>query len=258
MAVSEKNIETLWAEYFLTGDSELKKNLLMKYIWLVKYTLQGMNLPNHSILNSEDFINIGIIGLNESIERFDSEKGVKFETYALTRIKGTILDELRKLDWLSRTARRKAQQLQNAEDEIKNSNYGEVSPEQIMAKLNVSEDEYKEYLKAAAAAKANQYLNETSQAKGSEDEYDILEEIPDDSQINFLEKIENEERIDNISKILSAMTEKKRLVMNLYYYEELNFRDIGVILHLTESRVCQIHTQVLKEIKQKLDDLENA
>ncbi len=252
------NIEELWSRYFNERDIKSKKDLMLFYIWLVKYTIQGMNLPNHSIVTTEDFINMGMLGLNEAIERYDTAKGVKFETYAVTRIRGSILDELRKIDWLSRTARKRAQDLQAAEDEIKQKHGGEVTIEQIIKKLKITDDEYQTYLQSAAAAKANQYLNETSQAKLGEHDFDILAEIPDESQVNTLEKIEGEERIANISKILMEMTEKKRLVISLYYYEDLNFKAIGKVLQLTESRVCQIHTQVLKEIKQKLNELENA
>ncbi len=258
MQASEKNIETLWNNYFSNKDSINKKNLMLNYIWLVKYTIQGMNLPNKSLLSNEDFVNIGILGLNESIERFDIEKGVKFETYAVTRIKGTILDELRKLDWLSRTTRKRAQELQNAEEQIKKYNSGEATAEQVIKKLNINVNDYHTYLKAAEAAKANQYLFETTQGMLGENDFDILEEIPDNSIINALDKLEDEERIANISKILSDMAEKKRLVISLYYYEELNFKEIGNILQLTESRVCQIHNQVLKEMRQKLNSFENA
>lgn len=258
MAINEQRNEELWAKYLVNKDIAPKKELMLSYIGLVKYAVQGMHLPNNSILHYEDFINIGMLGLSDAIERFDKEKGVKFETYAMTRIKGVVLDELRKLDWLSRTARKRAQDLMHAEDELRKKQGADVTTEQIMKKLNINESEYQVYLQAAAAAKANQYLNENSQGQLGEDDFDILEEVPDDSLVNTLDKLENEERVNNISKILTEMPEKKRLVIMLYYYEEMNFKAIGNVLNLTESRVCQIHAQVIKEIKDKLNKLENA
>ncbi len=258
MAAIEKDTTKLWEAYFTDSSPENKRNLMFNYIWLVKYVLQAMTLPTNSILTNEDFINIGILGLNESIERFSPDRGVKFESYAIPRIKGIILDELRKLDWLSRTARKKAQELLQISDDLKRETGGEVSSEDIRKKLNVSHEEYQSYLKAAAAAKASLSLIENSQAMLAEDDKDLLEEIPDVNQKNSLEILESEERLENITKFLNKLNERKRLVMTLYYYENLTFKDIGEILTISESRVCQIHTQVISDLRKKLYELENA
>lgn len=258
MAATEKETPKLWEAYFSDRSSETKRNLMFNYIWLVKYVLQAMTLPTNSILTNEDFINIGILGLNETIERFSPERGVKFESYAIPRIKGIILDELRKLDWLSRTARKKAQELLQISDELKRETGGEVSSEDIRKKLNVSHEEYQSYLKAAAAAKASLSLIENSQAMLAADDKDILDEIPDINQKNSLEILESEERINNITKFLNKLNERKRLVITLYYYENLTFKDIGEILTISESRVCQIHTQVISDLRKNLYELENA
>lgn len=258
MAAIEKDTVKLWEIYFSDRSPETKRDLMFRYIWLVKYVLQAMTLPTNSILTNEDFINIGILGLNETIERFSPDRGVKFESYAIPRIKGIILDELRKLDWLSRTARKKAQDLLQATDELKKETGGEVSSEEIRKKLNVSHEEYHSYLKAAAAAKASLSLMENSQAMLAEDDKDLLEEIPDLNQKNSLEILESEERLSNITNFLTKLNERKRLVMTLYYYENLTFKDIGEILTISESRVCQIHTQVITDLRKKLFELENA
>ncbi len=258
MAAIEKDTTKLWEAYFTDSSPENKRNLMFNYIWLVKYVLQAMTLPTNSILTNEDFINIGILGLNESIERFSPDRGVKFESYAIPRIKGIILDELRKLDWLSRTARKKAQELLQISDDLKRETGGEVSSEDIRKKLNVSHEEYQSYLKAAAAAKASLSLIENSQAMLAADDKDLLEEIPDVNQKNSLEILESEERLENITKFLNKLNERKRLVMTLYYYENLTFKDIGEILTISESRVCQIHTQVISDLRKKLYELENA
>lgn len=258
MAAIEKETPKLWEVYFADDSPENKRNLMFNYIWLVKYVLQAMTLPTNSILTNDDFINIGILGLNETIERFSPERGVKFESYAIPRIKGIILDELRKLDWLSRTARKKAQEMLQVTDDLKRETGGEVSSEDIRKKLNVSHEEYQSYLKAAAAAKASLSLIENSQAMLAADDKDLLEEIPDLNQKNSLEILESEERIANITRFLNKLNERKRLVMTLYYYENLTFKDIGEILTISESRVCQIHTQVISDLRKYLYELENA
>lgn len=251
-----QDIQKVWNDFSQSRALDLKQKLILHYIWLVKYVLQSMNFPSHSLLSDSDFLNIGILGLNEAIERFEIDRGVKFESYAIPRIKGTIQDELRRLDWLSRTARRKAHEFLHAGDELRSKEGREVSIEEIRNKLNISEEEYQSYLAAAAAAKASMFLNESSQSLL--DEEDSLEELADDSEESILTKMMNEERIGFINDYLKAAPERKRLVMTLYYYENLNFKEIGQVLEVSESRICQIHTQVINDLRKKLHEFDNA
>lgn len=252
------NIIDVWNDFNKDKSISTKHELLMHYIWLVKYVLQSMNLPSNSILEDQDFLNVGILGLHESIERYDMERGVKFESYAIPRIKGIIQDELRRLDWLSRTARKKAHDFMKASDDLRSERGREVSEEEIRAKLNVTKTEYHSYLQAAAAAKASAYLSESSQAMLNEDDRDYLEEVADPDEINMLSKLENEERINFITDYLKTINERKRLVMTLYYYENLTFKEIGQILKVSESRICQIHTQIVGELRVKLNEFDHA
>lgn len=252
------DINKLWLDYKANHSLQAKHLLINNYLWLVKYVLQHMNLPVNTILENDDFINFGILGLNEALERYDPERGVKFESYAVPRIKGTIQDELRKLDWLSRTARKKAQDYLQATDQLR-SKYGrEATIEEIRLKLNVSETEYFDYLSAVESAKATLYLSETTQAQLDEDDRDYIEDIPDDSQVHLLDIIESEERLNFIVDFLKKLNQRKREVMNLYYYENLTFKEIGELLNISESRVCQIHSQVVGELKGKLKEFDNA
>lgn len=222
-------------------------------MWLVKYVVHQTSLPMNSILNDEDFVNIGMIGLHEAIDRFEYQRGVKFESYAILRIKGIIQDELRKLDWLSRTVRKKAHEFLQAKDSLSSEVGREVSPEEIMHKLNVSPEKYQSYLQAAAAAKSSLSITESSQVyiNDDEEEVDILNEIPDEED-NYLTRVEHTERLDFLTNYLTELNEKKRLVMSLYYYENLTFKEIGSVINVSESRICQIHTQVLKDLRDRL------
>jgi len=258
MAAEEININSLWEEFSRTKSLKVKHQLIMHYIWLVKYVLQLINLPHNSILDEEDFINIGILGLHESIERFELSRGVKFESYAIPRIKGIIQDELRRLDWLSRTARKKAQDFMQAGDILRKSEGREVSSEEIRKKLNVSNDEYKSYLAAAAAAKASKTMTEITQAVMDDDDRSYIEEIADVNQDNIQIVMENEERLSFLINYLQKLAEKKRLVMTLYYYENMTFKEIGIVLNVSESRVCQIHSQVLGDLKLKINEFDRA
>ncbi len=253
--IEEKEIRRFWSKYKGNNDEDVKGKLMLHYIWLVKYALHSMNLPSNSILEDSDFLNIGILGLHEAIEKYDPKRGVKFESYALPRIKGIIKDELRKLDWLSRTARKKAHDYLAAGDEVRNKIGREATNEEIRKKLNVTQSEYYSYLSAAAAAKAYLSLSE-SQIIDDKDK-NIIEDAPDYDN-NTLKTIESEERIAFIQSILKNIGKRKRLVVTLYYYENLTFKEIGKILNVSESRICQIHSQVLRDLKIKLKEYDYA
>lgn len=259
MAEVRINPDELWNE-FINGRRTLDKSkLILHYIWLIKYAVSNMPLPSNTILEDQDFINFGILGLNNAIERFDPNRGVKFESYAIKRIKGIIQDELRKLDWLSRTARKKAQDLLKVTDELKSQKGREATTKEIISKLNITPEKYKSYLQAAAAAKAS-IVNNESNVSQMYDEDDDRSEIEDlaDSDASFFEIIEEEERTSYIHQYIKSLKENKRLVITLYYFENLTFKEIGKVLSISESRVCQIHTQIIKDLKEKLIEFEHA
>ncbi len=254
------DLSIVWIDYAKDKSDGAKHKLMLSYMWLVKYVVHQASLPLNSILNEEDFINIGMLGLNEAIERFDLGRGVKFESYAMPRIKGIIQDELRKLDWLSRTARKKAHEFLQAKDSLRSEVGREVSPEEIIEKLNITPDKYQSYLQAAAAAKSSLSISESTQTFKNDDdeEVDILNEIPNPEEDNYLTRVENTERVSFLTTYLQKLNEKKRLVMTLYYYENLTFKEIGNVINVSESRICQIHTQVLNDLRLRLKDYENA
>lgn len=252
------DMEKIWLEFDNKHTVELKHKLMLGYVWLVKYVLQQMSLPIGSILTDEDYFNIGILGLHEAIERFETGRGVKFESYAIPRIKGMVQDELRRLDWLSRTARKKASEFMQAGDSLRSEMGRDVSPEEIIKQLNISPEQYNTYLAAAAAARASMSLSESHTYFSEDEEVDILQETSDESQISPLSAMENEERLTFLTSYIQSLSERKRVVISLYYYEELTFKEIGQVLNVSESRVSQIHTQVINELRKRLDEFDNA
>ena len=252
VAIAPTELSELWGEYHLTHNSNIKHKLMLSYMWVVKYVLQKTNLPTNALLDEEDFLNIGIIGLNEAIERFDVDRGVKFESFAIPRIRGTIQDELRKLDWLSRSTRKKAQDYLKTKDRL-NVEYGrEVTIEEIMDALQVTPDKYHKYLAAASAARNLLSMNDSSfYINDDDDVVNVLEEIPENEEDNFLNMVMQKEKTDFLVDYLSKLEQKKRLVMILYYYEDRTFKEIGSDLGITESRICQIHTQIIKELREE-------
>ncbi len=255
--LTDDQLKEVWNNYKKNASLKDKHKLIIHYIWLVKYVIHSMHMPTNSILDDSDFVNIGILGLHDAIEKFELSRGVKFESYALSRIKGTIQDELRKLDWLSRTARKKAHDFIAAGDKLRKETGREVSSEEIRHKLNVSHDEYSSYLAAAAAAKSYLSISESTQLM-IEENHNVLDEIPDIKPDFTIEKIENEERVSFIKNYIVNLEERKRLIVSLYYYENLTFKEIGKILNVSESRICQIHGQVLNDLKHLIKEQDYA
>lgn len=256
MNLNADELLSVWEE-FANGQSEiLRRKLMLQYIGLVKYVLNNLGLAPNSVLTEEDFLQIGMLGLNEAIERFDLARGIKFETYAVPRIRGVILDEVRRVDWLSRTTRKRSQEYMQTADKLR-SEYGrEVSSDEIRQKLNLSEDDYKSYLMAAAAATSSLTLNDSQPISHDDDEHhtDIVEGVIDEDAENAQTRMEEEERTDFIAGYLEKIPERQKLVMTLYYYQNLTFKEIGLLLHITESRVCQIHGAVIGDLRKKITD----
>ncbi|HRP01817.1 MAG TPA: FliA/WhiG family RNA polymerase sigma factor [Candidatus Kapabacteria bacterium] len=254
-----KEIEALWNEYRLTFDLTIKQQLIISYSWLVKYAINNMPIPVNSILEENDYLSVGMIALNDTIEKFDPSRGFKFETYAIQRIKGIIKDELRRVDFLSRGARKKAQDYQQTLEKFKKTNGDDISNEEIRKKLNVSPEKFKEYLEAVALAKSAISLNDASTSSITiEDEtINIIEEIPDESS-DFLQGIYENERRTMILEYIKKLKDNQRIILTLYYFENLTFKEIGKVLNVSESRISQLHTQLLAELKSKLSELQYA
>jgi RNA polymerase sigma factor for flagellar operon FliA len=241
-----------------TRKEEIKRQLLLHYSWIVRYTLYNMNIPSNALLEEEDFLHVGLLGLHDAIERFEPERGIKFETFAVPRVRGIILDEMRKLDWLSRSARQKVHELTEISDRLRSELGREASADEIQARLGISPEEYQAYLNAMAAANASfSMMNSEVSYDDEGNERNAIEEIPDDDAGTPFTQLVRDERLAFVRDYIAKLPERKRLVITLYYYEELTFKEIGDILGLTESRICQIHTQICNELRKKIEEFES-
>lgn len=257
MAKQSPNIEAIWNDYKQTNDLNLRNKIIESYSWLVNYTISQMNLPKNIIIDNDDFRSIGMLALIESIEKFDITLGTKFETYAVIRIKGKIKDELRNLDLLSRTARKKVTEIYQTKETLTKEENREVSIDEIRQKLNLSQEQFQSYLAALDTSRAYSAASDISQfaIESEDDEFEFeIEDIPDTNQTDGLENLTKIERKDFIQSFLAKLPEKKRLVIVLYYYEELNFKQISKVLAISEGRVSQIHTEIINNLKKELID----
>ncbi|MFO7445034.1 MAG: sigma-70 family RNA polymerase sigma factor [Ignavibacteriaceae bacterium] len=202
------NISVLWSQYKTSPDEDLKKKIMLNYLKLVHYVIHHNKFLNFDILDDRDYFQFGIEGLSEAIDRFDPDYGTKFETYAIQRIRGKIIDELRKIQIKPRSLSN------NPEDIV----YSNVS-------LNHSFDDDEGYM--------------------------LYETIPNDSETPT-EVTEKNEAKELLVKTIKELGERERMIITLYYYEELSYKEIADVLSITVSRVSQVHTKIMAQLKNKL------
>ncbi|MBS4029045.1 MAG: sigma-70 family RNA polymerase sigma factor [Ignavibacteriales bacterium] len=221
-----------------------RDKLILQYFGLVKYVLRHMNLSRGGILTRNDLLHFGILGLNEALDHFDPTKGVKFETYAIPRIKGRILDELRKLDWVPRSVRQKMKAT-NVTSEREEQLFNHLF-KNVAHRLSFSTAEYSKLYDEAQKLISDESSNqEVSHAIN-------LDEIIDDSASSPFEIIVREEDKQVIADMIEQLPKKHRLVIALFYYEELSFSEIAEVLRLSISRVSQLHTEAVSLLKKEL------
>jgi RNA polymerase sigma factor for flagellar operon FliA len=234
------------------GRKERQKEVaLSKYAPLVKYVVDRLALHLPKSVERDDLISAAIIGLFDALEKYDASKGTKFETYAIWRIRGAILDELRSLDWASRSIRRKARNVEEVARDLGQRLGRAATEEEVAEALNLSPVELSRLLDEVHGTA----LLSLSKSVSSDEEQDFiqLEDIVDDpANRDALDQIETEEAREVLLETIDGLPEQQRLVIALYYYEEMTLKEIGEALHISESRVSQIHTRAVKTLKARL------
>ncbi|MBN1442746.1 MAG: FliA/WhiG family RNA polymerase sigma factor [Planctomycetes bacterium] len=241
-------IEEVWREYKQTGDTNLRNILIEKYLPLVKYIAERLLAKLPQNIELDDLQSAGIFGLMDAVDGFDLERGVKFETYCTTRIRGAILDELRSLDWVPRIVRNKANRIEQAWKGLE-VELGRAPTDLEMAeRLSISLDEYEEMLREASAITIVSLTDKAKEDQSSKSlrKIDLLE---DKKAIDPEAELKKKEITDFVTRGLSR---KERLIILLYYYEDLTMREIGATLNLSESRVCQLHSRIIFRLKSQL------
>ncbi len=226
-----------------------REMLLTKNIHLVKIIAYqvAVNLPPH--IDVQDLISAGTIGLLESIDRFDPGKGVQFNTYASIRVRGAIMDELRSMDWMTRSMRDKSNQLEKAYDEIEKKTGRPAEVEEVADFLEISTDDLYKVLSQVSALSV---LNLEDMGVNHDDGMDILDCIKDPDAKDPMMVANFNELKKRVAEAVEGLPDKEKLIISLYYYDELTLKEIGRVLGLTESRVCQLHSQTMHRLKARL------
>lgn len=242
--------EKLWQEFFSSPREEAKEQLILHYLPLVRLVAGRMKLCFPSSVTYEDVVSAGLIGLLDSIESFRPEKGFRFETYAVTRIRGAILDSLRSSDYISRTARQKFRKLERTTEELTGRLGRPPSDEELAEALDLSPTDYDQFMEEASIGGL---LSLDSPVMGEEGEVGTLHDVlPDPNAADPLEELIRKDAREIAYRLIDKLPEQERLILALYYYEELTFKEIGSILGLSESRICQIHTRILASLRAEL------
>jgi RNA polymerase sigma factor FliA len=244
-------MRSLWLEYRRTQDKALRERLILTYAPLVKYVAGrlGSGLPAH--VDDGDLVSYGLLGLISAIERYDPERDIKFETYAIARIKGAIIDELRALDWVPRSVRARARQIERAIAELEAKLGTAPTDEEIAKRLGITLDELEESLSDISRSSIAA-LDELWSVSGEGDQISLLDTIEDTSGPKPADVLDETEMRETLAEAIARLPEREKLVVTLYYYEELPLREIGEVLGVTESRVSQLHTKAILRLKARL------
>ena len=245
-------LQDLWRRYKSTGDERARERLVVAYSPLVKYVAGRMSsgLPGH--VEESDLISYGLGGLISAIERFDLSREIKFETYAITRIRGAIIDELRNLDWVPRSVRARAREIEKINMKLEARLQRAPTDEEMAIELGVTIDEFQETLLQISNSTivALDELWNVQDATG--DQVSLLDTLPDREAPDPQQLVDQSELRDRIADAIALLPEREKLVVALYYYENLTLREIGEVLGVTESRVSQLHTKAVLRLRSKL------
>ena len=246
--------EERWLEYSQTQNPQIREDFIKQYAPLVKYVAGKVAVGMPHTVEFDDLVGYGNFGLLDAIAKFDPHKGVKFKTYAVTRIRGAIFDELRSIDWVPRSVRQKMREIEEAVGALEAQLGRAASDKEIAASLNMSEADYlKTVMKFSSTSIIS--LNDVWFSKDENDKVSIVDSIEAPASLNPDVIVEKEEIRRVIVEQINELPEKEKKILVLYYYEDLTLKEIGQVLDVTESRVSQLHTKAIMRLRSKLTNI---
>ncbi len=249
---NDKRME-LWKEYSATKSPESREKIILEYTHLIKYIAGRLNIYFGSNVEYDDLVSYGVFGLIDAIDKFDINKGVKFETYASLRIRGAIIDSIRDLDWVPRSIRQKHKQLESVYAEIENEKCRSATDSEVAEKLGIS---LKEYIKLLGEVNLSTLV---SLEEYLEQNYETGTGMVTPGRENYPEQqIELTELREVLANSIDSLPEKERMVISFYYHEELTLKEISKIMGVSESRISQLHTKALIRMKGRLGSYREA
>ncbi len=253
MDESAAEIAELWRDYKDGGTSHARERLILHYSPLVKFVAGRVAAGLPQNIEQSDLVSYGIFGLIDAIDKFDPGRGYKFETYAISRIKGAIIDELRSIDWVPRSVRAKARAIERAYSKLENELRRSPEDKEVATELGLTEDELATTLgqiSFVGVVALDELLSAGSERGSGATVGDTIAGSGHDPVAAF----ESEEMRQVLADAINRMPDRERLVLTLYYYEGLTLAEIGNVLGVTESRVCQIHTKAIFQLRSRLSE----
>jgi RNA polymerase sigma factor FliA len=251
--VKAVELRELWRRYKMEGDERARERLVVAYSPLVKFIAGRMasGLPSH--VEESDLISYGLLGLIGAIERFDLEREIKFETFAVARVKGAIIDELRSLDWVPRSVRARAREVEKAHADLEAKLQRTPTDDEMAERLEMTVDEFQDALLeiANSSVLALDDLWTFADPEGGGGHISVLDTIQDPAAVDPHAEAEASALKDRLADAIESLPERERLVIALYYYENLTLREIGEVLGVTESRVSQLHTKAVLGLRSR-------
>ncbi|MCD4829324.1 MAG: FliA/WhiG family RNA polymerase sigma factor [Candidatus Cloacimonetes bacterium] len=246
----EADEKKLWELYHKTKRRELLEKIVEKYLYLVHYLAGKLNIFSSSSMEKDDLYSAGVMGLLDAIEKFDPEKGVEFQTFATIRVRGSIIDEIRRTDWVPRSVRQKSKHIDAAIHSLFNRLGRMPSDSQVAEELDISLDEYY-HITDNLGPMFLASLDSAIKGDGGQDLF--VSDIVEDTGEGVEAEMQRHNLRRGIIKAIGQLPEREKLVISLYYYEELTLKEIGMVLDVTESRVSQMHSSALMKLRNLLE-----
>jgi RNA polymerase sigma factor for flagellar operon FliA len=253
-AAVDAAIAALWQEFKATKEPQLRERLILHYSPLVKYVAGrvGVGLPPN--IEQADLVSYGIFGLIDALEKFDITRAIKFETYAISRIKGAIIDELRAIDWIPRSVRFKAREVEKAYAALESRLHRSPTEPEVADELGITLDELHTIFSQVSFVNVIA-LDELLNVGGERgDKLSLVDTLEDTKAEDPVQAFETEETKYLLARAINTLPEREKIVVTLYYYEGLTLAEIGQVLGVTESRICQMHTKAVLQLRGKLAD----
>ncbi len=247
-------LRELWRRYKATGDEKARERLVVAYSPLVKYVSGRMasGLPAH--VEESDLISYGLVGLISAIQRFEPERDIKFETYAITRIKGAVIDELRSLDWVPRSVRSRARDIEKANSKLEHKFQRAPTDEEMASELDMTVEDFQDALLRISNSTVAALDELWTVSDSSGDQVSLLDTLQDHDAPDPAQVMDATDMKDRVADAIARLPEREKLVVALYYYENLTLREIGEVLGVTESRVSQLHTKAVLRLRGRLTE----
>ncbi|MBF0126976.1 MAG: FliA/WhiG family RNA polymerase sigma factor [Magnetococcales bacterium] len=233
-----------------TWEGLTRDEVILKYAPIVKYVANRISVKLPQSVDIDDLIQVGILGLIDAVTKFDPHRGIKFQTYAEFRIRGAIIDELRSMDWVPRAVRQTATQIQETYLQLEGAQGKPVEDEEVAAHLGMTLNEFYRNLDAVRGISILSF--DDLRPSMEEEEWDVLEMLADPDIVDPVDSIGLNQLRYSLSEAITALPEKERLVVSLYYFEELTMSEIGEVLGLTESRISQLHSKAAMRMRAKM------